>query len=79
MAASSIADCNACRPGLGSAGTIDPLSPACSPCADGTFSAGRVPGGNNCTPCPQAPGYTGRMVSRAVSAGTVQAATGQHC
>jgi hypothetical protein len=59
--------CDACRPGFGAA-AIDAAAPACGVCPSGTYSEGGVRGGRACAPCPKAPGYTGRMVTKPVSA-----------
>ena len=68
MAAVARSDCDACKPGFGSA-RIDLSAPACSICASGLWSPGFVSGGRACAACPRPDGFTGRMVSRRVSGG----------
>lgn len=64
-AAAKLGDCDACAAGFGSPTPLDPEAPSCSLCPSGTFAPGRVDSGP-CVPCPKAPNYTGRMVSRPV-------------
>ena len=72
LASVMLSDCDACRPGFGSA-SINESNPVCEMCGTGTYSLGGQKYGKDCVDCPKPSGFTGQMVSRDVSIPSVGA------